>query len=380
MPDGTTSSDGALVGLKARRLERVRRLRGICYWPTWSRTPVDNWTVAATVGGIARELGFAAGMGFNGVRLWTNVYGWEAGPASYERHLHAALDSCADLGLGVDLVLFDSCGIDPELGHAHEVPLEALVAQLPPGELMRSFEQRGPGVDIYEAGALVRVPSSGEEVVAIWEGWTPSPGYYHLGADERPRWHRFAKSLLSALGDHEALVLVEVMNEPFVTHLGRPQVDRAPIRDFYRDIHRLVLDHAPDVPVTIGAESLERFQEYEADLDAPLDVVSFHPLTYDAERFKALLQAGCSYADLTGRPALASEWGTFPGAHDAAQLESFEALLPIALASGAAWFQSHLIAGYGPFALTALLYPNGTQRPAAEYVRRVLSPAEVGAE
>lgn len=362
------------VAKKARRIERLRTMRGTCYWPTWSRSPVDNWTATARTELIERELSFVRGVGFNGVRLWTNAYGWELDPEVYEARLRYALDCCHRLDLMVDLVLFDSCGIDPELRSDGELPLHEVIARSRDSDdaLMRAFAQAGPGVDLFEASSIVVVPDGPDAIVAIWECWSPSPGYYHLGEEERPRWKRFAASVIAAVRDHPALVLLEVMNEPFVTHLGRPMPDTEPIRDFYADIHRLVVAEAPAVPVTIGAESIERFQAYEADLDQPLDVVSFHPLTYDANRFRRLLDDAHDFADSGGRIAFASEWGAFPGSHDEDQLATFRELLPVALASEVAWCQSHMIAGYGPFALTAIMYSNGTLRPAGKYIRSTI--------
>jgi hypothetical protein len=363
---------------KAERLERLRGLRGTCYWPSWSRTPVDNWTAEARSDTLRRELSVVAGLGLNGVRLWTNVHGYEQDPSIDKANLVLALDLCAELDLMVDLVLFDSCGIDPELGSAEELPLEQAMERLGSNAFMDQFAVRAETVDIYEASALVQVPLRGGAIVAVWEGWVPSPGYYRLGEDELPRWEAFARDVVAAVRDHPALVLLEVMNEPFITHLGLDPVDLAPIRAFYTGMHRLIRELAPDVPLTIGAENLERFRDYESDLDEPLDVVSFHPLTYDPVAFKGLLSEASEYAAQSGRPALASEWGAFPGSHDEGQLAAYTGLVPVLLESDVAWCQSHLIAGYGPFALTAIVYANGTLRPAAEYLRRELVPTRSG--
>jgi hypothetical protein len=357
---------------KAERLERLRGLRGTCYWPSWSRTPVDNWTAEARPDTLRRELGVVAGLGLNGVRLWTYVRGYEQDPATYMRNLTTALDLCAELDLMVDLVLFDSCGIDPELGSAEELPLEQAIEELGRSVLIEQFAARADSIDILEASALVEVPLRGGGIVAVWEGWTPSPGYYRLAGADLPRWEAFARDVVTAVRDHPALVLLEVMNEPFITHLGLEPVDTTPIRAFYTGMHRLIRDLAPDVPLTIGAENLEGFRDYEADLDEPLDVVSFHPLTYDPAAFAQLLSEASTFAAQTGRPALASEWGAFPGSHDEGQLTAYTDLVPVLLASDVAWCQSHLIAGYGPFALTAIVYANGTLRPAAEHLRREL--------
>ena len=159
------------------------------------------------------------------------------------------------------------------------------------------------------------------------------------------------------------------MNEPYITHIGT-EVDRTPITEFLTHVHGLARDQAPDVPLSIGEATVAWVAEHEANIGEQLDVVSFHSLG-DAVQMRADIEAA---KDLAGsRPVYLSEWGYFPGGDDAEQLAAYETLLPTVVESGIGWAASHLIAGYGPFANTALLYPSGVMRPAALYVRRLLA-------
>ena len=164
--------------------------------------------------------------------------------------------------------------------------------------------------DIFEKPAMVEVPWHGDPIVAVWEGFVPNPGDDHLGREHWPRWDAYASSVLTAVRDHPALVLLGLMNEPYITHIGT-EVDRTPITEFLTHVHGLAHDQAPDVPLSIGEATVAWVAEHEANIGEQLDVVSFHSLG-DAVQMRADIEAA---KDLAGsRPSTSRSGATSPAA------------------------------------------------------------------
>ncbi len=358
---------------KSERMDRVRNMQGVNYWPTWCRAPIDHWTAACPRDQLAKELGYAAGLNLNTVRMWSSLWGYERDPQAFLANLRYGLDRCHELGLGVDLVIFDSIGTERDMEGTQGISLEKLRAKGATNEWVDTFLAQGaPGFDALEALSLVPLPVDTDLVSAVLQWWVPAPGYWRMSDEELPRWASYAAAVTDAIRDHPALILIEVMNEPFVAALGHQEkVDFGRIRNFLNRMHPVIREAAPQVPLTIGAE-VNRFPMYEAALDGTLEVVSLHILGYSSQRLANQIKTSKAFAAPTGRPVFLSEWGNFPGSPDQQQLQVIREQLPIIQESGIAWCVAHLIMGYGAFALTALLYPNGTMRPAAMHLRREL--------
>ena len=319
-----------------------------------------------------RELGFVAGVGLDHVRIWLSASAYERDPETYLSNLRWLLDTCSAMRLGVVAILFDSCGIEDGTEAVSGIRIED-VPQLAASDPRLDFVQSmAGGRDIFDKPALVEVPWRGDPMAAVWEGWVPNPGYHLLGREHWDRWDRYALAVVDVLAGHDATLLVELMNEPFVSQLGQT-IDRRPIIDFYRHVHDVVRPRLLDVPVSIGAATVPWFAEHEANIGQELDVVSFHCFA-EAPVLRATIDAAIELAH--GRPVYLSEWGYFPGGDDSEQLRAYEELLPVVSEGGVGWALSHLIAGYGPFANTALLYPSGVMRPAAKLVRERLRAIE----
>jgi hypothetical protein len=361
---------------QARRMERADRLRTACgvnYLPSWAPSSYDHWGPRLDPDRLAVELGLARAMGFDHVRVWLSAPAWERTPPTCERNLRLLADTAHATGLGLVVQLFDSCGVELDEPVHTETRIED-IPLLAPGDsrtkLLQDWQANAAEPrDIFPSPALVPVAWRGDPVVAIWEGWSPSPGYSLLGPSHRNRWEAYARAMLGVLADHPALWLCEVMNEPFMTHIGSA-VDHQPIIDFYRWAHALARRLAPSVPLAIGAQCAAHAADHDGHLTQPQDVVSFH--CYDgAEAIANEIETARAIAG--DRPVYLSEWGWFPGADDARQLAGFEQRLPAVDQAGVGFAVFHLLAGYGPFGLSALLYPSGIMRPAARLLRGALT-------
>jgi len=354
---------------RAARLARIRGGRGVDWFPTWARSPVDYWGRAMPRETASRELRFVAGLGLDHVRVWLSVWGYEQDPAYYLDNLRFLLDTAGQLALGVVIELFDSCGCEPA-PHARTVRVEEVegLAAGTAGLAVLKMLAGDRGRDIFGRPGLVETPWSGDAMAAVWEGFVPNPGYAFLGGAHWPRWDAYAQAIVACVRDHPAMLLLEVMNEPFITQLGT-DVDHEPIIAFYRHVTDVVRDVSASLPLAIGAEQSNTVTHNE---NVPgLDVVSFHSLA-GQNALRDGIKVAQEVAD--GRPVYLSEWGYFPGGSDEDQLAELRVLFPLVAEAGIAWAITHLIAGYGPFASTALLYPSGVMRPAAAYLRKQLAP------
>ena len=104
----------------------MREARGVDWFPSWARSPVDYWTAAMPAETAERELSFVAGLGLDHVRIWLSAWGYEQDPARYLRNLSFVLDAAHARRLGVVMELFDSCGIEPTTGEAVETRIEEI--------------------------------------------------------------------------------------------------------------------------------------------------------------------------------------------------------------------------------------------------------------
>lgn len=344
-------------------------MRGMCYVPTWARTASEILSSLCRHDVMRRELGFIRALNLNSVRLWLSIHGYAAEPDIYLSNLRFFLDTCEELGLAVHLNLFDSVGIDPEDALAPVVAKEDTFGGRA-GEIQARL-----GFPNADATALVPIPDCGREVVLATEWWIASPGYRHLGVEEWPRCAAFVRAIVGAVGQHPALVLLEVMNEPELASFGSQQVNFEPVARFYRAMYDELRAASNDLPTTIGSTRLANFRQADADTGMGLDVISFHSFN-SADGLREAFREAREYAAQTGhRPVICSEWGTWPGVTDERQLALYQAMLPVALDSGAAWEIAHLIAAPCNGANSTLLYASGTMRPAAMYLREKMRSA-----
>jgi len=352
--------------VKAARLDRVRKMRGIVYVPSYARGPQDSLGVLFRHDVIRRELAFIPALGLNGVRLWLQISAYEATPDLYLENLRFFLDWCLELGLDVHLNLFDSVGVDPEDTEARPITKAEAFRSSLRNRAMKVLFRIGQTQD------LMQVPETNSPLALMAEFWMAGPGYRHLGDDEWPRCERYVRAIASVVRDHPSVVMLEVMNEPEMATFFR-RADYAPVTRFYKAMLLCIADAAPDMPTTIGSSSLKRFQQADSDTGRQLDVISFHSFKASPKGLERDFEKAIQYAAATGdRPVMCSEWGTYPGATDEDQLRIFRDCLPVVLRSGAGWEVVHLIAGYCNGAMASLLNTNGSMRPAAVQLRKTM--------
>lgn len=227
----------------------LSNVRGAVYLPHRAFNHYQMWDRYAPVE-IARDLTYASSLGLNALRVFVSYTVWRESPASFRDRFDHFLEVAAERGVGVLPVLFESIGTDPT-----------------PSNVERNVPVRSPG------GRVLRNP----------------------GRWDRPR--EFVRWFSARYGAHEALLAVEIMNEP-------GGFDRRVA--FTREMLHAAREGDETVPLTVGCRELRFNRQY---LDAPLDVLQFHhnlPPTADGMRRKLRRAADLS-ADL-GRPVWLTEW------------------------------------------------------------------------
>jgi len=218
----------------------------------WQRATFDELT-------IARELGWAAAIGFNSCRVFLPYLVWEDDAVGLLDRIDRFLDLADRNGLTTTLILFDDCAFanrEPYLGPQDE-PV--------------------PGVHN--------------------SGWTPSPG--HTRVVDRSAWPSLKAYVASVIGrfrDDRRVLCWDLYNEPGNGGQGERSL---PLLQATVAWARAA---APTQPLTVGVWSADLPELSQLTL-AESDVVSFHDYgALDAtqaqmERFEAL-----------GRPLLCTEW------------------------------------------------------------------------
>lgn len=209
---------------------------------------------------IERELQWAAGLGYNSVRVFLQFIVWEADPEGQKERLETFLRLADAAGISMMPILFDDCRFDDRDPY--------------PG---RQDEPK-PGVHNSR--------------------WTPSPGY--AVADDRARWPQleaYVTDLVGAFGSDRRVLLWDLYNEPGG---DRPQASRPLVEAAFRWARAA----APQQPLTVGSFF---WHDYMTEIrlcgERNSDVVSFHCYG-NLNELRERLDELAGY----GRPLLCTEW------------------------------------------------------------------------
>ena len=236
--------------------EKTGFLAGCNYVPSTAVNATEMWQAETfDLETIRRELGLAAGAGYNSVRVFLQFIVWAEEPEAFMRRLAAFMDAARENNILVMPVFFDDCFTrEPYLGKQDE-PI--------PGKTNSQ--------------------------------WTQSPG--SSIADDPLReaaLREFVTSIVAAYGNDPGVVVWDLYNEPGAS--GRrekclPLVEKA---------FEWARSAKPMQPLTVGYWEDE---EYNLRFEELSDVISFHDYLSpegSAERIARLKRHG--------RPLLCTEW------------------------------------------------------------------------
>ena len=206
---------------------------------------------------IDRELGWAAGIGFNTVRVFLHNLVWEADPDGFKQRLSGFLDIAARHGIRPMLVFFDDCwNPGARLG-----PQPA-----PRPGVHNSGWLQSPGVDIVNSGA------------AAWS-----------------QLETYVRDILGSFADDGRILLWDLYNEP--GNSGNREKSLPLVKAVF-EWGRAV---NPSQPLTVGVwfdnEPLNEFQL------AASDVITFHHY-WEPEKLECEIDRLKRY----GRPVICTEW------------------------------------------------------------------------
>ncbi len=206
---------------------------------------------------IERELGWAAGIGFNTVRTYLHDLAWEAAPSGFKQRIDQFLGIASAHGIRPILVIFDDCwNDDPQIGL-----------------------QPAPKPGIHNSG------------------WVQSPSIsvVNSGPTAWGRLERYVTDILSTFANDERILLWDLYNEPGNSNNGDKTL---PLLEAAFDWARAV---NPSQPLSAGLwfdnQKLNEFQL------AASDVITFHNYNppENLEREIASLKQH-------GRPLICTEW------------------------------------------------------------------------
>ena len=232
-------------------------LVGCNFIPSTAINQMEMWQAesfdATTIG---RELGWAADMGMNAVRVYLHNLAWKADPIGLKKRLELFLQLAASHGIRAILVIFDDCwNPTPGIG-AQPAPI--------------------PGVHN--------------------SGWLQSPGAASVNDPSTwPDLERYVRDIVSTFGKDERIPMWDVYNEP-----GNSKQDERSL-PLLRKAFEWARECRPQQPLTAGIwydnAAITAFQL------AASDIVSFHNYG-DEEK----LSAQISELRRHGRPLICTEW------------------------------------------------------------------------
>jgi hypothetical protein len=274
-------------------------LRGCNFIPSTAINQLEMWQAETfDLESIDRELGWAADLGFNAMRVYLHDLAWHQDPARFKERIDQYLAVSDQHGIKTIFVLFDDCWHDdPKLG-----------------------PQPTPRPGVHNSG------------------WLKGPGTKVL--KDKSQWGRleeYVKDIVSAYGNDDRVVLWDLYNEPrnnFLIDLSLPKVLRnlkiignlimhfvtpGLTLQLLRKVFIWAREIAPQQPLTAGLYFLRPFlgAKLNAECLALSDIVSFHSYFNLDETMKVVANLGKS-----GRPLICTEYMA------RTEGSTFEAIMP----------------------------------------------------
>jgi len=389
----TTSGQGNATEMLGKETSKSARagidwsqIRGVNFFSSNASNAHDMWRNFDPVR-VERELGWAKSIGFNSVRLWLSVEAHQSDVKHFLSNLDSCLDLCRNRGLTAMLVLFDSCGIEKRtsavpitVGEAYKQFLSS--ARFSEGE-RKLIQQRyrefaeGRGKDMW-----IKVGRDTPFDVLFWQNWSPNPGLSRLTQPSWPQFEKYVDDVIAVGNRHPEVIAYDLMNEPgclFDIPTGStPQAASAEVTALLEHISHYMEQKQAKAALTIGSANLDELKKWEKYQT----LLSIHSYQL-GDALTVTLKEAMTFARLHNKPILLSEclantddWLKVHGEErlstDEAQLQHYQATVPILLESGIGWYSWGFVAGgmFSPF--TDILLDNGYRRPAAAYLEERL--------
>jgi hypothetical protein len=205
---------------------------------------------------IDRELGWAAGMGLNTMRVFLHDLAWEADPDGFKKRLDEYLKISDRQGIRTLLVLFDDCwNQHPRIG-----------------------KQPAPKPGVHNSG------------------WVQSPGSASVTNPKTwPRLERYVKDVVGTFGKDERVLFWDLYNEP-----GNNGLDAKSL-PLVEAVFRWARAANPAQPLSVGVwYGNKKLNDYQL---AASDVITFHNYNKADD-----LQRQIGQLKKLGRPVICTEY------------------------------------------------------------------------
>jgi hypothetical protein len=238
-------------------------LCGFNYVPSTACNTTEWWQEESfDVATMERELGWAADLGYNTTRAFTQYIVWREDPEGFRERFERFLSIAARRGVRVVPVLFDDCSFGD-----------------PPQREPYLGKQREP------------IPGM------ILPSWTPSPGISRVtDRDAWPDLERYVRDVIGAFSKDGRIAFWDLYNEPGNSGMG----DRS--RALVEAAFAWARAARPEQPITVGLwnGALTDLNRRQVELS---DIVSFHAYTDNAGMERAIAEH-----EAYVRPLVCTEW------------------------------------------------------------------------
>ena len=286
-------------------------MRGANYVPSYAKNSVQLW-MDYDPEVVDRELGYAAKLKLNTVRVFLQIAVFEKQPEQFMAALEDFLALCEKHDIRMMPVLFDSCA-DPQV------------------------------VDVIDYHDKT---------------WMPSPGFDRLGDEDWPAMEAYISAIVGKYRDDQRIVLWDVMNEPESTNKwrdwrgGTPE-NRAWILAFVRRALERVKDEDPMQPIGIGWSRFANIAS-TADLSGVLILHNY----LDPNSLEAEIRQTKAMGERLNKPVIINEFVGRPR-------QEIEHALPVVTREGIGWCFWELMIGRTQFTqgerpYQGHIYPDGT--------------------
>jgi hypothetical protein len=286
-----------------------RDLCGAYYVPSYARNDVQLWMDFDPVV-IDRELGYAAKLNLNCVRVFLQQAVYEADPKNFLSQFEQFLVLCDKHHIQMMPVLFDSCfGDFPDLKEYRD------------------------------------------------KDWMACPGQNRLGPEQWPLMEQYVRDVVGGHKQDRRIVMWDVMNEPTCTRFYEQPTEKERIHQFLWHFLDFVKGLQSSQPTTVGLMSSG---EIPLVIDK-VDVVGFHNYT---PSLREDIRQARAMADRAGKSVVINEVVHRPE-------QPFDLAMPVLREERIGWVFWELMLGKTQFSrgdnpIQGILYPDGTSRDAGE--------------
>lgn len=360
------------------------RERGVNFYPSWCRSLPDLW-MQYDRAAVRMELSLARALGFSSVRVWLGTAPWQhIGNEMWNRVGHF-LATAQQLDLKVIPCIFDSCGVEPSTTTGEIIRLPEAYARAMKNPKMTDASRERlrllAGGYVETAGRDAWCPYSEiDPSTILWQWHVPSPGYSLLGQEHWPAWERYLQQVLGRFGDHPAVLVWDLFNEPNCIRIfnvdanGGPGFDQKIVYRFLERMREVAETIKPRKPITLGFDNHYGMRQ----MSSYAEVLSFHSYEPDVSKLEQALIAERSFATSQKKPLLMTEAGAVlfvrrtADTDDATQLELYRKMIPVLQRASIGYFMVALMSGRFPFSWVGFFRPDGSRKPVADYIESVL--------